>query len=298
VDRARARAVSRERRHRQARRDRLASPPSEKVWAPVTQSHRREAFQRVKKDSMRVLAVFAHPDDETYGPGGTLAKLAAEGAEVRLITLTRGESATMGDSPLYSPELLADVRTKELDCACRALGISSHKIFGFPDRALKSVPSGELAAPITETLDRFKPHLVITFDPEGISGHKDHRTVSRIVTDLVRASCKAAGSQASGPGAPPNPRLVYYVIPKSIGAMVKWRHLFTVPDDKVTHVLEVGKYFEAKCAAAECHKTQRYMIERLNGVPGGLREMWRREYLVVDGEPRREPPEIELYHDG
>jgi LmbE family N-acetylglucosaminyl deacetylase len=255
----------------------------------------------VKQNSKRVLAVFAHPDDETYGPGGTLAKLAAEGADVHLITLTRGESATMGESPLYGPELLADIRVKELECACRALGITNHETFGFPDKALEGVPREELAVPIVEALDGFHPHLVITFHPEGISGHTDHRTVSGIVTDLIRATYQAGGSPDTGPSEPDpplNPRLAYYVVPDSVGAKVKWRRLFTVPDDLVTHVLEVRDYFAAKIAAAECHKTQRYMLERLSGISGGLSEMWRYEYFIVDGHPRPGPPESELYHVG
>lgn len=242
----------------------------------------------------RVLAVFAHPDDETYGPGGTLARLADEGAEVRLITLTRGESATMGDSPRYSPELLADVRERELACACRALGIAGHETFGFPDRALEKVPRHELAAPISMALEDFRPHLAITFHPEGISGHSDHRTVSGLLSELLAAGRGKTSSSAGNPA----PRLAYYSVPDSLGAKVEWRRLFTVPDDSVTHALDVSGYFEAKIAAAECHKTQRYMLERLSAVPGGLREMWAREYFIVEGDTPQRAPNPDLWNGG
>jgi LmbE family N-acetylglucosaminyl deacetylase len=246
------------------------------------------------KSQTRVLAVFAHPDDETYGPGGTLAKLAAEGAQVRLITLTRGESATMGDSPRYSPELLADTRERELNCAVRALGISEHKNFVFPDKALERVPREELASPIKEALEDFRPHLVVTFHPEGISGHNDHRTVSRLLTDLLTAASEDGARRRETP----LPRLAYYCVPHSVGAKVQWRRLFTVADEAVTHVLDVGDYFEAKFTAAECHKTQRYMLERLSGVPGGIREMWRYEYFIVEGESRDGTPRTDLLRSG
>jgi LmbE family N-acetylglucosaminyl deacetylase len=242
----------------------------------------------------RVLAVFAHPDDETYGPGGTLARLSDEGAEVRLITLTRGESATMGDSPRYSPELLADVRERELECACRALGIAEHETFGFPDRALEKVPRGELAAPVSRALEDFRPHLAITFHREGISGHMDHRIVSGLLSELISAGAE----EAAGPEAHPEPRLAYYSVPDSLGIKVEWRSLFTVPDGMVTHALDVSAYFEAKTAAAECHKTQRYMLERLSAVQGGLREMWAREYFIVEGDIRRGAPRPELWSAG
>jgi LmbE family N-acetylglucosaminyl deacetylase len=241
-------------------------------------------------EQTRVLAVFAHPDDETYGPGGTLAKLAAEGAEVRLITLTRGESATMGDSPRYSPELLAEVRTRELECACRALGIAGHRTFDFPDKGLERVPREELAAPIAAALEEFRPHLAITFHPDGISGHNDHRTVSRLLSELAGRASKDVPEG----NLPFVTKLAYYSIPDSLGARVDWRRLFTVPDDTITHALDVAEQFEVKCSAAECHKTQRYMIERLTGVQGGLRSMWRYEYFVVEGEDSHGPPKSNL----
>ncbi len=230
-------------------------------------------------ETLQVLAVFAHPDDETYGPGGTLARLSAEGAQVRLITLTCGESATMGDSPLYSPEFLAETRAKELECACRALGILRHETLGFPDRGLPGVPEGELAAPVIRALRESRPGIVITFHPEGISGHEDHKTASRIVKRAL-----AEIGWEPGAAAAKEIKLAYYVLPESIATKMKYRRLYSVPDAEVTHAVEVGPYIEAKLRAAECHKTQRYMLERLFEFPGGIEEIWRYEYFLVDGE--------------
>lgn len=227
----------------------------------------------------RVLAVFAHPDDETYGPGATLARLSAEGSEVRLITLTRGESASLGASHLYSPDLLAEVRERELGCACRALGISHYETFSFPDKALETVPYGELAAPVIKALEEFRPHLVITFEPEGISGHQDHRVVSKT---LKRALDEIRPRRGGGPEH--GTRLAYYVVPESAAARIEWRRILSVPDEKVTHAIEIGPFLEAKAKAAQCHKTQLYMYERLCGCPGGIEEIWRNEYFIVEGE--------------
>lgn len=237
----------------------------------------------------RVLAVFAHPDDETYGPGGTLARLSAEGSDVRLITLTRGESASMGASQLYSPELLAEVRERELACACRALGISHYETFSFPDKALETVPHGELAAPVIRALQEFHPHLVITFEPEGISGHEDHRVVSKT---LKRALDEIRPGRGGGPEH--GTRLAYYVVPESAAARIVWRRILSVPDEKVTHAIEIGPFLEAKAKAAQCHKTQLYMYERLCGCPGGIQEIWRHEYFVVEGERPVGKPKSEL----
>lgn len=264
----------------------------------------------------RTLAVFAHPDDESYGPGATLARLSAEGSEVRLITLTRGESASMGDSPLFSPEFLAETRTLELECASRALGLSGHRLFGFPDKALDTVPLEELAEPVIKELEEFRPHLVITFHPSGISGHPDHQCATRAAQlglEVV-ASCagKARGSSRSRhvqpridgtterptdrpagdsndrPAAPPedeppHTRLAYYVWPESVAAKITWRTVHTVPDDEVTHAIEIGRYIESKIEACHCHKTQRYLMERLSEFPGGIEALWTHEYFIVDG---------------
>lgn len=231
----------------------------------------------------RVLAVFAHPDDETYGPGATLARLSAEGAEVRLIILTRGENASKGDSPLYSPELLAEVREKELDGACRALSIAHYEQFAFPDRGLAGVPEDELAAPIFKAIDEFQPHLVITFHPAGISGHQDHRTVSKIVKKILE-SMAGAGARARFP------RLAYYVVPRSVAAKIEWRRLNAVPDEEVTHAVRTGGYIDAKTRAAECHKTQRYIYKRLSEFPGGIEQIWRYEFFVLHGEKPKGAP--------
>ena len=241
------------------------------------------------KEQGRVLAVFAHPDDETYGPGATLARLSAEGAAVHLITLTRGESATMGDSPLFSPGFLAEIREKELECACLALGISHHEIFGFPDKGLVDVPQDELAAPVLRALERFSPHLVITFHQEGVSGHQDHRTVSTMVK-------KALAADGGGPPRRPEggARLAYYVVPESIASKVKWRQLNAVPDKEVTHAIETEGYQAAKAMAAECHKTQRYIFERLSAFPGGIGEIWKRECFIVQGEKPGKAPRPRL----
>jgi LmbE family N-acetylglucosaminyl deacetylase len=226
-----------------------------------------------------VLAVFAHPDDETYGPGATLARLSAEGAAVRLITMTRGESATMGDSPLYSPEFLAETRVKELHCACRALGISRHETLSFPDKGLAAAPEGDLEAPVLAALMESRPRLVITFHPEGISGHEDHKTVTRVVRSAMRRLA-AEGEKTREWGT----KLAFYVVPESVASKVHYRRLYSVPDPEVTHAVQAGPYVEAKLNAAECHKTQRYMLERLMEHHGGIEAMWRYEYFVLEGE--------------
>ncbi len=229
----------------------------------------------------KVLAVFAHPDDETYGPGATLARLSAEGSRVRLVTFTRGESATMGDSVLFSPAALAKVREKELDCACRALGIAGHELLAFPDGRLAELAESELAAPIAKALGDFAPSLVMTFHPEGISGHGDHKAVSKAVKSAIASWTGTAEGDLRR-----SPALAYYVVPESVAAKIGWRRLHAPPDREVTHAVETGPYLRAKIEAVQCHRTQRYMFERLNECEGGIKEIWSRECFIVEGERR------------
>jgi LmbE family N-acetylglucosaminyl deacetylase len=293
----------------------------------------------------RVLAVFAHPDDESYGPGATLARLVAEGSEVRLITLTRGESASMGDSPLYSPEFLAEARVMELENACRALGLSGHRLFSFPDKALETVPLEKLAEPVIEELKEFEPHLVIAFHPSGISGHPDHQCATKAAergievmrsptqkgperptsdeaqsprndtgklpvdqpankpgNKAVRRTNDVARLQPANRDAEPrspreeftHPRLAYYTWPESVAAKITWRTVHAVPDKEVTHAIQIGEYLESKIAACECHKTQRYLLERLSEFPGGIGALWTHEYFIVDGDSCEGPPRTSL----
>ena len=87
-----------------------------------------------------LLAVFAHPDDETFRPGGTLALLARRGVEVHVLTATRGEAGSCGDPPLCSPEELPAVRESELRCACAALGLTIEGLLSVSLAAMRSVP--------------------------------------------------------------------------------------------------------------------------------------------------------------
>jgi LmbE family N-acetylglucosaminyl deacetylase len=283
--------------------------------------------KEVNQPAHRVLAVFAHPDDESYGPGATLARLGAEGCEVRLITLTRGESASMGDSPLFSPEFLAETRVMELDCACIALGISSHELLAFPDKALANVPLDELAGPVIRALRDFRPHLVITFHPSGISGHPDHQSTTRAVRRALEV-VRETGRDATGPAKDrvsassigdrrrlsadqeermsnhqavrrstdwtARPVLAYYVVPESVAAKIKWRTINTVPDDEVTHAIEIGEYLESKIEAVHCHKTQRYLFEKLSEFPGGIEALWEHEYFIVEGHRSGGSPSMSL----
>src|SRR5687768_1120937 len=108
-------------------------------------------------DGQNVLIVFAHPDDESYGPGATIAGLAARGARLTLLTFTRGEQSTLGIADLSGPDALAELRERELGHAARELGIAEVRLMRYPDGGLSDVPRDELERIVAAALDQLRP---------------------------------------------------------------------------------------------------------------------------------------------
>lgn len=131
---------------------------------------------------LRLLGVFAHPDDETLCAGGTFAKYASAGAEVRVVSLTKGGAGQIRDASAATRATLTAVREKELDTAGSLLGLTETRCLDFSDGGLTEIDSRVLVALASELLGEFDPDVVITFGPDGFSGHADHIAVGAAVT--------------------------------------------------------------------------------------------------------------------
>ena len=127
-----------------------------------------------------VLMVWAHPDDETYLVGGLSAALTDAGQRVVCLTATRGEAGG-------SAADLAEIRTAELDVALAMLGVDEHRWLDYPDGGCAVVDDITAATRIRAVVDEVRPDTVVTFGPDGFTGHPDHQAVSRWV-DLAVAS--------------------------------------------------------------------------------------------------------------
>jgi len=139
---------------------------------------------------LKLLCVLAHPDDESLGTGGTLAKYAAEGVDTYLITATRGERGRFVDGvPRPSDDIVGRTREAELTAAAKELGVRETTILGYPDGALASCNPIAAQDAIARHLRRIRPHVVVTFGPEGAYGHPDHIAISQLTTAaIVRAA--------------------------------------------------------------------------------------------------------------
>jgi len=141
----------------------------------------------------RVLAVFAHPDDETLCAGGTLAKYASAGAEVRVVSLTKGGAGQIRDASAATRATLAAAREKEFHAAGTQLGLTETRCLDHPDGELSDIDAPVLVELMSRLLGELDPDVVITFGPDGFSGHPDHVAVGAAVT----AACYARRSSSS-----------------------------------------------------------------------------------------------------
>ncbi|MFR0355666.1 PIG-L deacetylase family protein [Streptomyces sediminimaris] len=123
----------------------------------------------------RVLAVVAHPDDESFGLGGLLAMLSDSGVPTAVLCFTHGEASTLHGRPGD----LRTVRVDELTHAARELGVGQVELTGHPDGALADVPVPRLAAEVTRLIGEQHPTHLLVFDTGGVTGHRDHQQATR-----------------------------------------------------------------------------------------------------------------------
>jgi LmbE family N-acetylglucosaminyl deacetylase len=152
----------------------------------------------------RLLGVFAHPDDETFCAGGTFARYAGQGAEIMVVSATRGQAGQIRDAAAGDRRTIAAVREAELRLACQRLGITQVRCLDHVDGTLADAEFTALVDEVAEVIGEFCPDVVITFGPDGGYGHPDHVTISAATT--------AACQRAAGP-AGRAPRLYYRCFP-------------------------------------------------------------------------------------
>jgi LmbE family N-acetylglucosaminyl deacetylase len=141
-----------------------------------------------------VVAVFAHPDDErVIGP--LLSRLAREGRETHLVIATDGSQGVTDFARIPAGAELAAARLKEANCAATRLGVRKLHVIGLPDGGLASFAVlGKLRSALAAIVDSLKPAAIITFGPEGGTGHPDHRLVGDVATQVVQADARYANS--------------------------------------------------------------------------------------------------------
>ena len=136
----------------------------------------------------RILFSFAHPDDETFTGAGVACQCAEAGAQLALVTATRGQAGKMGDPPVCTRDELPATRERELRTAAEILGIHEVSVLDYQDKALAEAAPDLIRADLVALLRAFRPHIVITFDPNGLNQHPDHVAISRFTCEASNSS--------------------------------------------------------------------------------------------------------------
>src|SRR5262249_6985788 len=228
----------------------------------------------------RLMAVLAHPDDESLGFGGTLAKYASEGADVFLVTATRGQRGRYnghppGDDQHPGAAALGEIRERELRSAASVLGIREVSLLQYTDSQLDQADARAAIADVVRHLRRLRPDVVITFGPEGAYGHPDHIAISQFTTAAVVAPARP-GFAGAGAEAHSASKLYYLAWPASTWSAYQaaFRQLVSNvdgvarqatpwPDWAITTVIDTRACWSTVWRAVSCHASQVSAYERL-----------------------------------
>ncbi|WIG61711.1 MAG: hypothetical protein OJF49_004459 [Ktedonobacterales bacterium] len=240
---------------------------------------------------LRLLAVLAHPDDESLGLGGTLAKYAAEGVETYLVTATRGQRGWTGNPQEYpGPEALGRIREGELRAATAVLGLRETNLLDYMDGDLDQARPAEIVALLAGHIRRIRPQVVMTFDPYGGYGHPDHIAICQFTSAALVAAASADDSSAAEQAAHTVAKLYYMAVSARMtdtyqdifGELLMYvdgvaRPPVPWPEWAITTRIDTSAYWRQILAAVSCHTSQ---------VPeyGALVSQPDERYLTIWGE--------------
>lgn len=262
-----------------------------------------------------ILAIYAHPDDESWACAGALSSYADRGMQCRLVTATAGEAGFDDAVRKKTPqEELKTRRKSELAAAAGIIGLDSFEILGLADGGLEYFGADSLADLLAERIERHRPLIVLTFDETGVTGHRDHITVHEATT------------KAFSNAAPDGSRLLYSILPEKVGAEVQeairglglsigepefglspWRGLpaekdgsagaFCVPDSRISVAVDVRSRVDSKKSAILAHTSQVGETAMLESLPPAVLEAflgWE-YYQLAAGPEFSETPAGDLF---
>jgi LmbE family N-acetylglucosaminyl deacetylase len=219
---------------------------------------------------MRLLVIFAHPDDESMGMGGTLAKYAAEGVETHYVCASRGEQGWCGPEQEYpGPEAVGKIRTEELKAAVEELGMQGLQFLEYIDGDVDQAMPPEAIGKIVTHIRRIRPQVVVTFPPDGNYGHPDHIAVGQFTSAAV--VCAADATYRVPEDLPPHRILkLYYMVDLEnfVNLIAPFMGEMTFPVDgrlrgetawkewMVTTRIDMARHCHTAWRAIRCHQSQ------------------------------------------
>lgn len=231
-------------------------------------------------NKLRLLSVFAHPDDESLGMGGTLARYAAEGVETSLLVATRGERGWHGPPEANpGPGALGRLREHELRQAARTLQITNLRLLDYVDGTLAAVDPRPITAAIAGYIGEVRPQVVVTFGPDGATGHPDHIAIAQYTTAaIVRAATADHQVAKLYYLADSIPRVADFEAvlgPLAMPVDGEERRFGGWPAWAITTRIDVREYWRQAWQAVSCHRSQLPDYEQLTQLSDERqRELW------------------------
>ncbi|MCG3209341.1 MAG: Mycothiol S-conjugate amidase [Anaerolineae bacterium] len=263
-------------------------------------------------NKLTMMAIFAHPDDEAFGTGGTLAKYAHEGVDVHLVMATRGEAGQFANPAVTPTPPIGLRREQELRQACEHYGITHLHLLGYMDGQLALVPPAEPVFKLVRLLRQIRPQVVLSFGPEGVYGHFDHLAVHRWATAAVELAGHPERWPEAGPAyqvakvyhrALPQPQVEQMAATTGRAAVDMGGVPFPFtgyPAEQITTTINVREYAQTKLSAIRCHLSQ--LQPEMPMLQDGFDPLenpwfWQETYILarVNGIPRPTCPETDFF---
>lgn len=242
-------------------------------------------------EALKLSCILAHPDDESLGAGGTLARYAREGVETHLVTATRGQRGWFGERERNpGPMVLGRIREAELRSAAAALGLRSVEVLDYCDGELDQADPDEVISRLVAHLRRIRPQVVVTFGPDGVYGHPDHIAISQLATAAV---IRAAIPECATSALPPHVVSKLYYMVVTAEQLRRYESVFgglTMsvdgversavgwPDWTITTRLDVPELWSTVWKAVSCHQTQLPTFSSLTRLtPEEHQQLWGRQ---------------------
>lgn len=237
----------------------------------------------------RLMSIFAHPDDETFGCAGAFQRTTTQGNVVAVVSATRGEEGQISDPTLATAANLGEVREQELRAACAAVGVQDVAFLDYIDGHLAEASQPEAIGRIVAQIRRFRPDVVLTFDENGMYGHVDHVAIHFLTLAAIQAAADAA--QYPEQGAAHRVRKVYYsAAPRSFllqmlqrdptftpggdEATIPVTQMGTADDEITTRLVLTDAEYQAKMRAMLAHATQIGPENPIVGAPDAERRLF------------------------
>jgi LmbE family N-acetylglucosaminyl deacetylase len=225
-----------------------------------------------------LLGIWAHPDDEAYLSSGLMARVRDEGGRVVVVTATRGEHGT-DDPGKWPPRRLRRMRERELARSLAAVDVQEHRWLSYRDGELDRVPVDRAADELTPIIEEVRPDVIVTFGPDGMTGHADHRAVSAWTTQAWRLAGRGAALWYAT--LTPEFHARWGQLSSEVGLwMDDGARPVTRPADLSAEIRLAGTLLARKHRALRAHASQTRALEELVG-PARYREWWATESFAA-----------------